>query len=49
MTINFPHDEPLRTQFNRDVRRPGIVAIYKPNKRGQLKLVRAVLPAKAVK
>jgi hypothetical protein len=49
MTINFPHIESLRTQFKADSLRPSIVSIYQPNKRGQLKLVRAVLPAKAVK
>ena len=49
MTINFPPVLPLRTQFSKDATRPSIVSIYKPDKRGRLKLVRAVIPGKALK
>lgn len=48
MTLFFPGHEPLRTGFNADATRPSIVSIYQRDKRGRLRLVRAVLPVAAI-
>ena len=41
--------QPLRTQFGRAAHQPSIVTIYQPDRRGRLKLVRAVLPQASVR
>lgn len=49
MTINFPPILPLRTGMPADVRRPGAIVIYKPDKRGRLRIERLVVPGKAIR
>lgn len=49
MTINFPPILPLRTGMPLDVKRPGAVVVFKPDKRGRLKVDRLVIPGKAIR